>query len=109
MMAKPKKESNPARWARLVDEARSAFDDLQSNIDACKSALEELDGMREEYEEKEGNLTDNLRATPYGEKLEAMTSLDLQSAISALDELDGIDSAISEAEEIEVPLGFGRD
>lgn len=70
--------------------------------DACsaaRSALEELEEMRSGWADTYDNLNDGLQQTPYGQKLEAMSNLDLESAIDA----------VSEAEGCEVPLGFGRD
>lgn len=70
--------------------------------DACGTAregLEELAGLKEEYEEWRDNLPENLRQSPVGEKLEAVCDLDLDSATTVLDE----------AENMELPMGFGRD
>jgi hypothetical protein len=70
--------------------------------DACQKAidgLEELEELRCEYEEWQGNLPENLQSSPLGEKLEAVVSLDFQSAIDTAQEADGLD----------LPLGFGRD
>jgi hypothetical protein len=85
IMAKHKRESSPDRWARLCQ--------------AAKDALTELNEMREEYADRYDNMNEGLQASAYGQKCEAMQSLDLDSAISAIDEAEGM----------EVPLGFGRD
>jgi cyclopropane fatty-acyl-phospholipid synthase-like methyltransferase len=100
--AKPKKvrrESSPDRWQRLVQEAKAA-------VEEAKTAVEDLNSMREEYGEKYDNMNEGLQASAYGQKCEAMQNLDLESAVSNLDD---VISALEEAEGTEVPLGFGRD
>lgn len=82
---KPKRESKADRWSRLCGEA--------------KSALEEMEEMRQEWADTFDNMNEGLQQSPYGEKLSAMNDLDLQSAIDTVDEAEGCD----------VPLGFGRD
>lgn len=78
-------KSRPVRWA-----------------DACLravSAIQELAELREEYEEWQGNLPENLQASPLAEKLQAVCDLDFDSALATIEEADSID----------LPLGFGRD
>lgn len=80
-----KRSSRPARWA-----------------DACgkaEEALNELEELREEYDEWLSNLPENLQQSELASKLEAVTQLDLQGAIDTVQEAGGVD----------LPLGFGRD
>lgn len=82
---KPKPPTKAQRWA-----------------DACTralAALEELEEMRSDWEDTYGNVPDSLQSSPYGEKLSAMADLDIQSALSTVQEAEGLDT----------PLGFGRD
>lgn len=70
--------------------------------DACGTAregLDELASLKEEYEEWRDNLPENLQQSALGEKLQAVCDLDLDSAVSMIDEAEGMD----------LPLGFGRD
>ena len=55
--------------------------------------------MQKEYEEWKDNLPENLQQSPVGEKLEAVCDLDIEGAIEM----------VSEAEGLDLPLGFGRD
>lgn len=82
---KPKKESRAARWARVASEAHAK--------------VEELKDMQGEFEEWRDNVPDSLQSSPMYEKLDTICDLDLDGALSTLDEAEGAD----------VPLGFGRD
>lgn len=77
--------SRPKRWFKAVSEARDA--------------LEELESIQEEYRDWLDNLPEGLDSSPVAEKLEAVCELDIQEAISFIDEFDMAD----------LPLGFGRD
>lgn len=96
---KAKRESNPERWSRLCGEAKEA-------CERAKGLLEELEEMRSEYGDRFDSMNEGLQASAYGQKLQAMQDLDLQSAI---DNLDDAASSCEDAEGTEVPLGFGRD
>ena len=77
--------SRPARWA-----------------EACRHAtdsLEELVELQEEYGEWLDNLPEGLDQSNVAEKLEAVRDLDLETARET----------VSEADNTELPLGFGRD
>ena len=82
---KKKKQSRAGRW----NEAASS----------AVAALQELKGVQEEYQEWLDNLPENLQQSPVGEKLQAVTELDVEGAISTAEE----------AEAMELPQGFGRD
>jgi hypothetical protein len=62
-------------------------------------ALEELEDLRSQYEEWYDNLPENLQGSAVGDKLENVVGLDIQGAIDT----------VSEAESLDLPLGFGRD
>lgn len=87
-LTKPKKRVVLSRTARWSASAADAV-----------AALEELQGIQQEFEEWKENLPENLQASALGEKLETITGIDLESALEAA----------QEAEQAELPLGFGRD
>lgn len=89
-------KSRPARWSDACAAASAAAESL-------RAALDELDGIRQEYEEWRDNLPENMESSTLAEKLDAVVDLDL------LGSMDEIENTISEAEGIELPLGFGRD
>ena len=61
--------------------------------------------MRQEYEEWRDNLPENLQQSNLGEKLNAVADLEFDPYSLLTD----AESAISEAESADLPLGFGRD
>ena len=84
----PKKKKPPSRNDRWSSAASDAM-----------NALEELRGVQEEFEEWQGNLPENLQNSALGEKLQAVCDLDISSALDTATEAEGMD----------LPLGFGRD
>ena len=78
-------KSRPARWSEAASHAITA--------------LEELQEIQSEYEYWMESLPDNLRESAVAEKLESVTGIDFASAIET----------VSEAEDADLPLGFGRD
>ena len=78
-------KSRPARWS-----------DAASN---ANTALAEMQEMQSEYQDWLDTLPDNLRESTVAEKLEIITEIDFDSAIET----------VSEAEDADLPLGFGRD
>jgi hypothetical protein len=81
----PPRESRAAAWKRLAGAA-------------CTS-IEELVSMQQEFEEAKDNQPDSLQDGPFAQKCEEICGIDLESALSTLEE----------AESAEVPRGFGRD
>lgn len=81
--AKPK--SRPVRWADACVKAREA--------------LQELYDLQQEYEDWRNNLPDNLQDGALADKLAAMEDFDIEGAMDT----------VCEAEEAELPQGFGRD
>jgi hypothetical protein len=100
-LAKRKKQPSRAdRWNDALGRARPALSDL-------KSALEDLEEVRQEYVDWRDNLPENLGQSPVGEKLNYVSDeLDVENAVS---ELETIESLLDDAEGADLPLGFGRD
>lgn len=88
--------SRPTRWANAVSTAQEAFGALQE-------ALSELQDLRDEYEDWKENLPENLQQGELAEKLDAVVDLDFETP------KDEIGQLLGEAENIDLPLGFGRD
>ena len=105
-----KGNSRPARWAAAVEKAQTELSALQSAVEAFESACEDLDSVRQEYEEWKDNLPDNLQSSNLADKLEEVVGIDIESTKdnlrTALDEaVDLFDNAAS----LDLPRGFGRD
>jgi len=81
-------KSRPRRW--------------QEACESLRAALEGLVAIKDEYEEWRDNLPENLEQSPLGEKLEAL----VDAAECSCDE---IECGIDELEQVDFPLGFGRD
>jgi hypothetical protein len=77
--------SRPQRWAEACS--------------AAVAALEELTELQGEYNDWLGNLNEGGTNSPMGEKLQAIESLDLQTALETAQEAEGLD----------LPRGFGKD
>lgn len=95
MTSKSKSNSRPARWSAACAKASVAVNDL-------REAVDELDSLRQEYEDWRDNLPESLQSSALGEKLEAICDLDFSA-------LDDIETAVDEAENADLPRGFGRD
>tara|TARA_R100000789_G_scaffold27782_1_gene30818 strand:+ start:349 stop:600 length:252 start_codon:yes stop_codon:yes gene_type:complete len=72
----------------------------QNAVDKVRQGLEELTELKSEYEDWQGNLPENLEASPLGEKLSEVVDSGF---------CDDIENAVSDAESLELPQGFGRD
>lgn len=97
-------KSRPQRWRDAVAEAQKH---IAAAVDAKNSAVEafqELESIRTEYEEWKDNLPENLSGSPLADKLDEVCNLDFTS-----EDLDEMESTISDAEQIELPRGWGRD
>jgi phage shock protein A len=106
-MSKKLSSSRPARWERACAAARDALEKTRSAYEDLETAMEELRGLQEEYADWQSNLPENLQQSAIGEKLDAIAGLALEPNVS--DELDQVESAIDEAEGLDLPRGFGRD
>lgn len=84
-MAKAKAKSRPQRWQDAVERAGAALEDLQ--------------GLQEEYAEWRDNLPENLADSAISEKLGEVCDTDIDNLISEVEELGNLD----------LPRGFGRD
>lgn len=93
-MAKRKNNSRTARWQNACDRARVAAEDLES-------AFGDLKDIQSEYEEWRDNLPENLQSSALAEKLNEVCDLDL--------DLDDVGGKVDEAENVDLPRGFGRD
>lgn len=91
-----KKQSRTDRWNEAVTAVREAH----SALGEAFSALRDLQG---EFQEWRDSLPESGGSDATREKLEAICDLDLDTAV------DDLDDVISECENVEVPLGFGRD
>lgn len=107
-MAKKVSNSRPARWARAVTECQEAITALQAAKDQLEGAISNLDEIKSEYQDWLDNLPENLQNSGLSEKLTAVCDLEL-SIDSLSGEIDDVENVISEAEGIDLPLGFGRD
>ena len=77
--------SRPDRWLAAAEEA--------------KRALQELVDIQGEYQEWRDNIPENMESSPTAEKLDEVTELDLETALSTVEDAEGLD----------LPRGFGRD
>lgn len=85
-MAKdPTKMSRPDRW---VYHCSNAIEALQALVE-----------LQQEYEEWRDNLPENVQDGPTSDKLYEVCDLDIQGALSTVEEAEGMD----------LPRGFGRD
>lgn len=66
---------------------------------AASIALQDLKDLQDEYQDWLDNLPENLQSSAVSEKLEAVCDLDIEGAIDT----------VSDAEGMDLPLGFGRD
>jgi hypothetical protein len=110
---KPKKQSRPERWAEACAEARTALDAareaeaaLVKAMEPIEAAFETLRELKGEYEEWQGRLPESLSSSPVGEKLEAVTSIDLPDNG---EDLDAVEAVLDECEGADLPRGFGND
>jgi hypothetical protein len=96
---KKKSLSRSARWGEACGTARTAIEELLSAIDELDTALAELRGVQEEYEEWKDNLPENLAGSALGEKLEEVCGLEIEGiAYDVRSALEEAQSTIEEAE-----------
>jgi len=63
-----------------------------------------------EYQDWLDNLPENLQSSALGEKLQAVTEIDIESmAEDPMSNWEEVVSTLDEAEGVELPQGFGRD
>ncbi len=101
----PNTNARPYRWAQAVGNARAALEKMQDGATDLESAFSELNDIKSEFEDWQGNLPESLQQSALGEKLDAIVGLDFD----AEPDFSDIESTIDEAENADLPLGFGRD
>lgn len=106
-MARTRPPSRSARWFAAASDARSAIDAAQAALADITTALEALRDVQSEYQDWLDNLPENLSQSALGEKLTTVTDLDFDVDVDSL--LDDADTVVSEAEDADLPMGFGRD
>jgi hypothetical protein len=105
-MARTRYPSRASRWQTAVDDARTALDAMEAAKADFDGAMEALRDVQSEYQDWYDNLPDAFQQdSPVGEKLQAVTDLDLDPG----DDLEAMRSAVDEAEGADLPLGWGRD
>lgn len=128
-----RRTSRSARWMTAVEEARDAIEristaaqemdvnEIESAASDFEQAMQDLASVKEEYQEWYDNMPENLQQGATGEKLEAISQIDIESAtldFSAIQEaiqqavseiIDEAAGYLDEAESAELPAGFGRD
>lgn len=93
-----------------MQKAEQVFNQLAAHREALAEAIGDLIDIQSEYQEWADNLPENLSSSAISDKLEEITSIDLESARNTAESLgDDIEEIISEAAGVELPLGFGRD
>jgi len=102
--------SRPQQWAAACADIRTALDLISEGLSKLEDAGNALNEVRESYVEWKDNLPDNLQQSATAEKLEAIESLDVESIHSDLQSAyDEAEGKLDEAENMELPMGFGRD
>ena len=76
----------------------------------AEDCCNELEEMRSEYGERYDNMNEGLQQSAYGEKCGAMNDVSFDfPSIDDFEDPDEIEALFTEAEGMEIPLGFGRD
>lgn len=105
-----KQKSRTARWSEAATKAREAMDAVDNAASGLTDALNDLRSVQEEFEEWRDNLPENLQNSALGEKLQTVCDIDIESiAEEPLNDWASVESAVDDAENAELPLGFGRD
>ena len=90
------KDYNPEEHAKLL---KSRVARWEAACADAKDAIKELIGIQEEFSDWQANLPENFQEGALADKLGEVCDLNFDDALSA----------IEEAEQIDLPLGFGRD
>lgn len=99
--------SRPARWNDAIQRARGAMDAITAAGEDLAAAFGDLEDIRNEYEDWQGNLPDNLQSSPLGEKLDAVVGLCFDCDVE--DAMQEMSQVLDEAEAVDLPRGFGKD
>ncbi len=84
----------------------AALEKARVAASSVREAMDDIEGLKDEWREWYENMPENFQVTALGEKLEEVSELDLFGLENAADE---IDSAVDELEATDLPLGWGRD
>ena len=87
---------NPAKFAKGHPSRVARW---SSALSDAKDAIEELIGIRDEYQEWQSNLPENLADGTLADKLAEVCDFQFEDALEVLEE----------AENLDLPRGFGRD
>jgi hypothetical protein len=82
----------------------ATFTDAQEGLIV---ALSELEDIKAEYQDWYDNMPDSTRDGPTGEKLSEIIEFDFDLDDSA--SIEDFEEVVSNAEDADLPLGFGRD
>lgn len=105
-----KPKSRPARWNEACAAALLALEGIEAAVSAFETAVADLRGVQEEYDEWKENMPENAASSPLGEKLEAVTSIEIEELASTLEEaVNEAREKIEEAEGADLPRGWGKD
>src|SRR5215831_16798909 len=105
-----KQKSRTKRWFEAIDEVRQAYEAVAERQDDLASAFRSLHDVQMEYQDWLDNLPENLQSSALGEKLQAVTEIDIESmAEDPMSNWEEVVSTLDEAEGVELPQGFGRD
>jgi hypothetical protein len=102
-----KARSRPERWHEAVGAVQTALGEL--DLSKVEGALEDLDALKDEYEEWYENMPVNQQDGATGEKLQEVIHLDFDCLDSLRTALEEVEEAVGNAEAVDLPLGFGRD
>lgn len=98
-------KSRPARWAEAVEAAKTARGEVEDAIAAYAEKLQGIEEIRAEYEEWRDNFPENAQSSETFTKLEAVCELDFNEDA----DIEAMNEVLEEAENIELPRGYGRD
>lgn len=106
-MARTKSKSRSKRWEEACQAVRERLEAAKEAHGELASAFSDLRDIQQEFEDWKDNMSDNLQSTPVYEKLETVCNIDLDWDEEG--DLSDAESSLDEAENADLPLGFGRD
>lgn len=98
-------KSRPARWAEAVLKARAAANTIEEGKAALVEVFGELEELRNEYENWRTGLPEQFENTELASKLDTVIEMDFNEDT----DVEAMLEAVDQAEQAELPLGFGRD
>lgn len=108
LLTDPRTDVQEARLIEVRERLQEIEQTVQDLIDTVNAALEQLEDLRGEYESWYDNLPENLQDSNLGSKLSEITYLSFDVIGDSEDAQDAT-QALEEAENADLPLGFGRD